>query len=52
MTTLKNLFKEHKGFLLLIGLMFVFRSAEADGNLVPSSSMNPMLVSGDRVVVN
>ncbi len=52
MTTLKNLFKEHKGFLLLIGLMFVFRSAVADWNLVPSSSMNPTLVSGDRVVVN
>ncbi len=52
MTTLKNLFKEHKGFLLLIGLMFVFRSAVADWNLVPSSSMNPTLVAGDRVVIN
>ena len=52
MTTLKNLFKEHKGFLLLIGLMFVFRSAVADWNLVPSSSMNPTLIAGDRVVIN
>jgi signal peptidase I len=52
MNTLKNLLKEHKGFLLLIGLMFVFRSAVADWNLVPSSSMNPTLISGDRVVVN
>jgi signal peptidase I len=52
MNTLKNLLKEHKGFLLLIGLMFVFRSAVADWNLVPSSSMNPTLISGDRVVIN
>jgi signal peptidase I len=32
--------------------MFVFRSAAADWNFVPSSSMNPTLIAGDRVVVN
>jgi signal peptidase I len=52
MEMLKNLWRSNKGFVLFIGLMFVFRSAVADWNLVPSSSMNPTLVSGDRVVVN
>lgn len=52
MANLKNLWRDNKGFLLLVGLMFVFRSAVADWNYVPSSSMNPTLLSGDRVVVN
>jgi signal peptidase I len=38
--------------MLFIGIMLVFRSAVADWNYVPSSSMNPTLVTGDRVVVN
>jgi signal peptidase I len=38
--------------MLFIGIMLVFRSAVADWNYVPSSSMNPTLVAGDRVVVN
>ncbi|MGA8513523.1 MAG: signal peptidase I [Burkholderiaceae bacterium] len=49
---IKNQWRSNKGFVLFIGLMFVFRSAVADWNLVPSSSMNPTLISGDRVVVN
>ena len=52
MESMKNLWRNNKGFVLFIGLMFVFRSAIADWNLVPSSSMNPTLISGDRVVVN
>ncbi len=52
MGMLKNLWRNNKGFVLFIGLMFVFRSAVADWNFVPSSSMNPTLISGDRVVVN
>jgi signal peptidase I len=52
METLKNLWRNNKGFVLFIGLMLVFRSAVADWNLVPSSSMNPTLISGDRVMVN
>jgi signal peptidase I len=50
--TLKDIWRQHRGFALFIGLMFVFRSAVADWNYVPSSSMNPTLVAGDRVVVN
>jgi signal peptidase I len=52
MESMKNLWRNNKGFVLFIGLMFVFRSAVADWNLVPTSSMNPTLISGDRVVVN
>ena len=52
MGMLKNFWRANKGFMLFVGLMFVFRSAVADWNFVPSSSMNPTLVSGDRVVVN
>jgi signal peptidase I len=52
MESIKNLWRNNKGFVLFIGLMFVFRSAVADWNLVPSSSMNPTLISGDRVMVN
>lgn len=44
--------KSQYGFAVFIGLMMVFRSACADWNYVPSSSMNPTLVQGDRVVVN
>jgi len=52
MNYLKTMWRDQKGFLLFLGLMFVFRSAVADWNYVPSSSMNPTLVQGDRVVVN
>ncbi len=48
----RQIWRENKGFMLFLGLMFVFRSAVADWNDVPSSSMNPTLLAGDRVVVN
>ena len=48
MNTIKNLWRANKGFAVLISLMFVFRSAVADWNYVPSSSMNPTLWAGDR----
>jgi len=49
---LQAMWRNHKGFMLFMGLMFLFRSAVADWNYVPSSSMNPTLVAGDRVLVN
>jgi signal peptidase I len=52
MNYLRTLWRDQKSFALFLGLMFVFRSAVADWNYVPSSSMNPTLVQGDRVVVN
>jgi signal peptidase I len=48
----KGFWREYKGLVMFIGCMLVFRSALADWNYVPSSSMNPTLVAGDRVVVN
>lgn len=44
--------KENKSFLLFIALMFVFRSAVADWNEVPTGSMKPTIVEGDRILVN
>jgi signal peptidase I len=52
MSKIRALWRDYKGTLCFIGLMMVFRSAVADWNYVPSSSMNPTLVAGDRVVVN
>lgn len=44
--------KEWRFFFLFIVLMLVFRSAVADWNHVPSGSMKPSILIGDRVVVN
>lgn len=52
MQALHKLFKGNKGFVLFLGFMFVFRSACADWNYVPSSSMNPTVYAGDRVLVD
>lgn len=52
MTSIKILWHNNKGFILLLALMFVFRSAVADWSYIPSSSMNPTLIQGDRVGVN
>ena len=42
----------NKCFFLFIILMFAFRSAVADWNVVPSGSMKPTIVEGDRILVN
>jgi signal peptidase I len=44
--------REYKGFLLFIVLMVMFRSAIADWNDVPSGSMEPTILTGDRIFVN
>lgn len=44
--------REWRGFLFFFGLMLVFRSAVADYMYVPSGSMNPTLLDGDRIMVN
>lgn len=49
---IRGWWKEYRGLIAFLSLMFVFRSAVADWNYVPSSSMNPTLWAGDRVVVN
>lgn len=49
---LKNLFKQNKLFIVFVALMFIFRSAIADWNDVPSGSMKPTILEGDRIFVN
>lgn len=44
--------KDNKGLLVFIILMSVFRSAVADWNEVPTGSMKPTIVEGDRIFVN
>ncbi|NUU01426.1 signal peptidase I [Herbaspirillum robiniae] len=52
MKTLKNLLGEYKGLMVFMALMVVFRSAIADYNVVPSGSMLPTVMIGDRILVN
>lgn len=44
--------KNNRLFLLFIVLMFVFRSSLADWNEVPTGSMQPTILEGDRILVN
>ncbi|HEC04709.1 MAG TPA: signal peptidase I [Thiothrix sp.] len=44
--------KENKRFILLLCLMFIFRSSIADWNSVPTGSMKPTIIEGDRILVN
>ncbi len=52
MNLLKSIIKGNKGFLFFIALMFMFRSAIADWNHVPTGSMKPTIEIGDRILVN
>lgn len=44
--------KENRYFVLFLVLMFVFRSSVADWNSVPTGSMKPTILEGDRILVN
>ena len=44
--------REYKGFALFIVLMIIFRSALADWNVVPTGSMKPTILEGDRLVAD
>jgi signal peptidase I len=44
--------REWRGFLLFVSLMLVFRSSFATMYYVPTASMQPTIVEGDRVFVN
>ncbi|NQD38768.1 signal peptidase I [Permianibacter sp. IMCC34836] len=50
--TLTKLLKENRSFLLFLVLMFAFRSSFADWNSVPTGSMKPTIIEGDRILVN
>jgi len=43
---------ENRSLLVFFGLMLMFRSAVADWMYVPSGSMNPTIVEGDRVLID
>ena len=49
---LAKLLKEYQSLLIFIALMSVFRSAVADWYTVPTGSMNPTIVEGDRIFTN
>lgn len=48
----KIVWQENKSLLVFLLAMFAVRSAIADWNDVPTGSMNPTIVQGDRVFVN
>lgn len=47
-----SLWKDNKSLLLFLVLMMVFRSAVADWNDVPTGSMKPTIIEGDRLLIN
>jgi signal peptidase I len=47
-----NVWKDWRAFALFVLIMLVFRSAIADWNQVPSGSMKPGILIGDRIVVD
>ena len=49
---LKALWLEWRTLIIFLIVMVLFRSAIADWNQVPSGSMEPTILVGDRVVVN
>lgn len=50
--SIAKIWKENKSLVVFIALMLVFRSAVADWNDVPTGSMKPTIVEGDRILVD
>ena len=50
--TMARLWREYRSTILFIVLMLGFRSAWADWVYVPSGSMNPTILEGDRLLVD
>ena len=49
---LRRLWIEWRGLIIFLVVMVLFRSAIADWNQVPTGSMKPTILEGDRVIVN
>jgi signal peptidase I len=47
-----RIWREWRGFVAFVAVMLIFRSAVADWNNVPSGSMLPSILVGDRIVVD
>jgi signal peptidase I len=52
MRTLSRFLARNRGFIAFMLCMFVFRSAVADWNVVPTGSMQPTIRIGDRILVD
>jgi len=52
MKQIKRMVRDNSGFLLVVLLMSLFRSVVADWNTVPTGSMKPTILEGDRILVN
>lgn len=52
MKRILRLINENRGILLFAVLSSVFRSVVADWNTVPTGSMKPTILEGDRILVN
>jgi signal peptidase I len=48
----QRFWRENRGLLLFLFLMLMFRSAWADWMTVPTGSMNPTILEGDRILVD
>lgn len=49
---LKSLWREWRGFIVFIIMLIIVRGAVADWYAVPTGSMKPTIIEGDRVFVN
>ena len=49
---LASLWRDHRNTLLFVMLMLCFRSAWADWVTVPTGSMNPTILEGDRLLID
>jgi len=52
MSRVQRIWKDNRGFFLFIVLMLLFRSVVADWNTVPTGSMKPSILEGDRILVD
>jgi signal peptidase I len=51
-SVLTRAWRDYRGLALFIVLMILFRNALADWNVVPTGSMKPTILEGDRILVN
>ena len=50
--SISNIIKENRILFIFIFLMVIFRTSFADWNSVPTGSMKPTILEGDRIWVN
>ncbi|MEW8316063.1 MAG: signal peptidase I [Candidatus Thiodiazotropha endolucinida] len=49
---LLSLWNGNRSFIIFVVLLLTFRSVIADWNVVPTGSMKPTILEGDRILVN